>query len=355
MIRLECMNDTNNYDAALAVFHHGELLSSSGVHAKMNGSISLVTVKRTLSELCRNGLLDRQGGGRSIEYQLTKRGLLLRKFDTHAYLRHDQTARVGTSEFNFDLFALPTVTIFDNAEYELLDNATREFHTKGPHNDTVIRKELSRFIVEMSWKSAQIEGNTYTLLDAEQLLLYGIKSTKNTEFETQMILNQKAAFDFIWENRDMWRHLHISSIEKVHELVIHNLGVSRNLRQTSVGITGTEYTPIGNVFQLREALNQLFAYIDALPNAYDKALMIVLGLSYIQPFADGNKRTARMIANGLLLAHGYAPVSYRAVDETAYKEACLVFYEQNSAQPFKQLFIEQYVYSATHYNIADLA
>ena len=342
------MNDTNNYDRVLALFQRDEALSSSVVHTKLGESISLVTVKRILSELHRDGLLDRSGGGRSIEYRLTRRGMLLRRFDIATYLKQDQTTRIGSSGFNYELFSPPAESVLDETDRSRLEDATREYIARGMHNDTVAQKELSRFIVEMSWKSARIEGNTYSLLDTEQLLLYGIKSDKNTEFETQMILNQKSAFDFVWNNRETLQTLQVNVIEKVHELVVHNLGVSRNLRQTSVGITGTDYTPIGNAFQLREALEQLLGYVSGLPTAYEKALMLVLGISYIQPFADGNKRTARMIANGVLLAYGYAPISYRAVDETAYKEACLIFYEQNSVQAFKQLFIEQYTYSATH-------
>ncbi|MFZ1812348.1 MAG: Fic family protein [Candidatus Saccharimonadales bacterium] len=347
------MNDTNNNDRVLALFRRDETLSSSGIHEKLGGAIALITVKRIVSDLYGDGLLDRIGSGRSVEYRLTKRGLLLRRFDSRAYLKQDQTTRSDNSMFNYELFSPPIESVLSKNDCSRLEAATKDFIAKGARNDAVIRKELSRFIVEMSWKSARIEGNTYSLLDTEQLLLYGIKSDKNTEFETRMILNQKAAFDFVWDNREVWRAPTVHAIEEVHKLVIHELGVPRGLRQTSVGITGTDYTPIGNAFQLREALEQLLTYVDELPTAYEKALMLVLGLSYIQPFADGNKRTARMIANGVLLAHGYAPISYRAVDETEYKEACLIFYEQNSVQPFKQLFVEQYVYSATHYNIAD--
>ena len=92
-------------------------------------------------------------------------------------------------------------------------------------------------------------------------------------------------------------------------------------------------------------------YIKRIENIYEKALFTILGISYIQPFSDGNKRTSRLIANAILLAHNYAPISYRSVNEQKYKEACLVFYEQNSVVPFRELFVEQYVYSATHYNL----
>ena len=344
------MNDTNNM--ILAVFTKDRALSSSDAHALLSGKISLVTVKRALTELRVRGLLDRSGGGRSISYQLTRKGLLLRPFDTEQYLKQDQEKRIVEKGFNHDLLRLPPVPVLDETELAALTIATDKFHSRGKHNEGVAKKELERFIVEMSWKSARMEGNTYTLLDTEQLLLHGVKSPKNTEFETQMILNQKAAFDFVYEHKNTWHRPTVAAIEKVHELIITGLGVKRNLRSSGVGITGTEYVPLGNAFQIREALDNLLVYVEQLSNVYEKALMLVMGISYIQPFADGNKRTSRMVANALLLAEGYAPISYRAVDETVYKEACLLFYEQNSLVAFKQLFVDQYIYSATHYNIA---
>ncbi len=82
---------------------------------------------------------------------------------------------------------------------------------------------------------------------------------------------------------------------------------------------------------------------------YAKALLTLLGISYIQPFEDGNKRTARLMANAILLAHSCAPLSYRSVDENDYREAMLVFYELNSIMPFKKIFIDQYMFAAENY------
>lgn len=345
------MNDTNK--AVLGVFRRGEELASSDVHEKVQAEMSLVTVKRALSDLHEAGYLEREGAGRSVRYQLTRRGVLLRPFNIGQYLQTPQENRVATKQFNHALLEGEYTPVLGEDELAALEQATEEFQRKASTNQAVHAKELQRFMVEMSWKAGRIEGNTYTLLDTERLLAYGIVSPKNTQFETQMLLNQKAAFDFIWETQERWAQPSVSYIEKLHELVVEQLGVAKNLRNTIVGITGTEYEPLGNGFQIREALELLLGYVSKAPNAYEKALMLTVGMSYIQPFADGNKRTARMTANALLLSHGLAPVSYRSVDETAYKEALLIFYEQNSVVPFRELFAEQYVYSATHYNIAE--
>ena len=109
--------------------------------------------------------------------------------------------------------------------------------------------------------------------------------------------------------------------------------------------------PLDNIYQIREAIEGLSDAISKLSNPYAKALLSLLGISYIQPFEDGNKRTSRMMANAMLLAHGLVPLSYRSVDEKSYKSATLVFYELNSIDPFKEIFIEQYKFAAENYTI----
>ena len=103
--------------------------------------------------------------------------------------------------------------------------------------------------------------------------------------------------------------------------------------------------------QIREAVEALAAAVARAETPYAKALLALLGISYIQPFNDGNKRTARIMANAFLLACDCAPLSYRSVEEKDYREATLVFYELNSIVPFKDIFIEQYVFAAKNYAV----
>ncbi len=98
----------------------------------------------------------------------------------------------------------------------------------------------------------------------------------------------------------------------------------------------------------REYLSRVIAQFS---DPYSKALLSLIGTSYIHPFEDGNKRTSRMIANSMLLAHDLVPLSYRSVDEKNYKNAVIVFYELNSLIPFKQIFISQYKFSTENYTI----
>ena len=84
-------------------------------------------------------------------------------------------------------------------------------------------------------------------------------------------------------------------------------------------------------------------------NVFEKALLVLVLISYIQPFADGNKRTARIISNAILMNHQYCPISFRTVDSIEYKKAMLVFYEQNNISPFKNIFINQFEFAVNTY------
>ncbi len=337
----------------ITVFTKNEPLSSSEVAAQASRKQSLVTVKRQLSLLTKAGYLKQTGGGRSVKYALSKKGWLLRPFNVREYLEKGPDERSKKHNFQFDVVEPPYEALFTETELTVLDAATQSFRGNAKGNDpTTYKKEIMRFIVEFSWKTSQIEGNTYDLISTERLLLYGEKSATNTEFEAQMILNQKQALEFILENLEIWENPKVSSLEMLHTFVGDKLDIARNLRKTLVGITGTNYRPLESEFQIRDALELLFTYIVNAGNIYEKALLSVLGVSYIQPFVDGNKRTSRLLGNAILISENYAPLSYRSVDDRAYKEACLVFYEQNSIEPFKKLFMEQYVFSANSYNIA---
>ena len=164
-----------------------------------------------------------------------------------------------------------------------------------------------------------------------------------------MILNHKEAFNFVLEHRSDFSALSRAKIEHVHHLLTADLGVAKNIRTTPVGITGTNYRPLDNAFQIEEALDQMVELINMKEDFLEKAFLSLVLLSYIQAFEDGNKRTARLMANALLLAYDSTPISYRAVNEVEYKKASLLFYEQNNLSYFKEIFIDQYAFAVKHY------
>ena len=211
------------------------------------------------------------------------------------------------------------------------------------------RKEMERLGVDLSWKSSQIEGNTYSLLETERLLLEKETAAGKSKDEAVMLLNHKDALDFILDNPDYLSELTVTKIETIHSILVKELAVDRNIRIRRVGITGTNYRPLDNEFQIREALEQMCQVVNRKENVFEKALLILLLISYIQPFDDGNKRTARIVSNALLIANNYCPLSFRTVDSIDYKKAMLLFYEQNNLSAFKQIFIEQFAFAVKTY------
>ena len=132
-------------------------------------------------------------------------------------------------------------------------------------------------------------------------------------------------------------------------MLTKELGIDRNLRRRRVGITGTNYRPLDNEFQIRAAFGAMCDLINYKRNTFEKALLALLLISYIQGFTDGNKCTARIVSNAILIANQHCPISYRTVDSLDYKKAMLVFYERSNVTAFKRLFIEQYEFAVRTY------
>jgi len=329
-------------------------ISTSEIFNMLGKKFSLITIKRDASFLFKNKYLIKNNRGRSTNYTISLMGAILSPIDAHKYCEIDPDKRMGAkNNFNFELLSKIDFEIFSKEEKEILEKATSEYRNKTKNiSKTVEKNELERFIIELSWKSSKIEGNTYTLLDTERLLKEGIEAKGHTKDETNMILNHKKAFQFIVEQENLFKKgMNQNLVEEVHKLLVKNLDVNTGIRKSPVGITGTIYRPLDNKFQISEALNELYELINKTKNSYSKSLIILLGMSYIQPFEDGNKRTARLVANAILLINKLAPLSYRSVDEELYREAILVFYETNSIVPMKKIFIEQYLFSSKTYLI----
>jgi len=164
-----------------------------------------------------------------------------------------------------------------------------------------------------------------------------------------MLLNHKDALDFIIDNPDYLFPLSLSKIEDIHSILIKDLGIDRNIRKRRVGISGTNYKPLENEFQIKEALASICDLINGKSNVFEQALLALILISYIQPFSDGNKRTARIVSNAILINQKICPISFRTVDSIDYKKAMLLFYEQNNITVFKQIFIDQFEFAVKTY------
>ena len=336
----------------LQYLHYHPLSSRGDITAGTAFKGSDATLKRVIAAGIKAGDIVAEGKARATRYRLSPQAQLLMPLNLDTYFALEVDERQVQSSYNFELIngLLTETRLFSDKEQAHLDALQDEFRQHvNELTDNEYRKEMERLGIDLSWKSSQIEGNTYTLLETERLLRESKTAEGKTKEEAVMLLNHKDALSFVLDNPDYLQELTVSHIEDIHQLLTKDLSIDKGLRHHRVGITGTNYHPLDNEFQIREAMRDACKLINSKYNIFEKALLTLLLLSYIQPFSDGNKRTARITSNAILIANDYCPLSFRSIDSIDYKKAMLIFYEQNNLYAFKQIFIEQFEFAVKEY------
>lgn len=317
---------------------------------KLNESVSRVTIVRDINFLLKNNLIKRYGSGRNISYMGYVINNLLKHVDIDDYFSQTLDKReLLYSGFNFDIFK-GLNNLFSKDELQKLNKLNDDYKKRVKRlSPTILKKEIERLTIDLSWKSSKIEGNTYSLIDTEILIKENKEAEGHTKEESIMLLNHKDALDYIFYNKNDFKVLILRKIENIHSLLIKNLNVKKGLRKNLVGITGTNYKPLDNQYQIKESLENTIKIVNNIKNFLEKSLIISLMISYIQPFEDGNKRASRLLSNAVLIANNFCPLSFRGVEEADYKKAIILFYEQNNVSFFKELFIKQFEFSISNY------
>ena len=236
--------------------------SSREIHEGLENIVAFATVKRTINVLLEKNLLASTGRGKSTRYALSKAFDILVPIDIETYFEKEIDEREIKVAFNFNLIKeiLNNVLIFTEEEIEKLSTLQNQFSDNiAKLSITEFNKEFERLAIDLSWKSSQIEGNTYSLLETERLLKEKETAAGKTKDEAVMLLNHKEALDFILANPDYISPLAVSRVEDIHSLLIDGLGIDRNIRNRRVGISGTNYKPLDNEFQIKEALEDFIA------------------------------------------------------------------------------------------------
>lgn len=336
----------------LQYLHYHPLSSRGDITTGTDFKGSDATLKRMIAAGIKAGDIVAEGKARATRYRLSPQAQLLMPLNLDTYFALEVDERQVQSSYNFELIngLLAETRLFSDKDQVHLDALQEEFRQHiSELTDNEYRKEMERLGIDLSWKSSQIEGNTYTLLETERLLRESKTAEGKSKEEAVMLLNHKDALSFVLDNPDYLKELTVSHIEDIHQLLTKDLSIDKGLRRHRVGITGTNYHPLDNEFQIREAMRDACELINSKSNIFEKALLTLVLLSYIQPFSDGNKRTARITSNAILIANNYCPLSFRSVDSIDYKKAMLIFYEQNSLYAFKQIFMEQFEFAVKEY------
>ena len=222
---------------------------------------------------------------------------------------------------------------------------------------TYARDVLGRLLIDLSWASSKLEGNTYTRLDTQRLIEHGEAATGKDARETQMILNHKRAIEYLVDGADELGY-DIHTFQNLHALLSENLladpGTSGKLRERIVDISGTVFRPLAIPQQIDEFFRVILDKAAAIGDPFEQAFFLMVQIPYLQPFEDVNKRVSRLGANIPLLKYNLCPLSFVEVPERAYVEGTLAVYELNKVELLADVFAWAYERSCQQYRaIAD--
>jgi hypothetical protein len=222
----------------------------------------------------------------------------------------------------------------------------------GQAAGTYARQILNRLLIELSWNSSRLEGNTYSLLDTKRLIEFGQEAAGRDRLEAQMILNHKDAVEFLVNNAaDIGFNRY--TILNLHGILANNLladeRAAGRLRHIAVGIDGSVYHPPETPHLIEECFDQLLATAAAITDPFEQSLFVMVQLPYLQPFDDVNKRVSRMAANIPFIKANLSPLSFTDVPRDLYAHSILGVYELNRIELLSDVFTWAYERSAARY------
>lgn len=331
--------------AILRLFSDGCLHSRKQIEHALRQPSQMTN--KLLNELLARRLIAQQGNAYAATYTLTPQGRVIVVFDLAAYLRRLPGVRATFTSIQPTFFSLFEGSIPKVAAARFNIARDRRAITGEQIDSVTARKELRQFMTEFIWKSSALDGNTYTFNDAKHLLTYGVPVSDRSPAETIMILNHKKALAYILSHCNDYQQLTRGKLLDLHHLLVADLNIPIGLREKAIGIADTAYTP--PTAQLRHYLDVVLDRINRLKEPAEKALACLALVPYLQPFVKGNEPTSRMIANAVLIAYGYPPLSFSTAKVREYNGGLRLFYEQGALGNLRQLVLEQLEYSSTHY------
>jgi fido (protein-threonine AMPylation protein) len=217
---------------------------------------------------------------------------------------------------------------------------------------TYARDILNRLLIDLSWSSSRLEGNTYSLLDTQELIERGTAAPGKDAKETQMILNHKAAIELLVESADEVG-VNRYTVTNLHALLADNLlDDPRNagrLRTTPIAIGASTYIPTAIPQLIEELFRQLLDKAAAIRDPFEQSLFLMVQLPYLQPFVDVNKRTSRLAANIPLIKGNLVPLSFIDVPEQTYIDGLICVYELNRVELLRDVYLWAYERSSRRY------
>ena len=359
------------------VGRHPDGIGVQGISRELDTGLPRRTLQYRLARLVEMGRLVKEGQGPSTSYRLprsldvgaqTQAGpreaqvaaeavpddlKRLRDEFRQRYLSQpaDQRTAVGYRREFLDNYR-PNVSAYLSTEERTRLRAMGESDQVPEPAGTHARRILDRMLIDLSWNSSRLEGNTYSLLDTKRLVELGDPAEGRDIRETQMIVNHKHAIEFLVENANEVA-FDRRTILNLHAILAENLlpdpAAPGRLRRMPVGIGASAYRPLEVPAQVEECFNDVLATTQAIDDPFEQAVFCLVQLPYLQAFDDVNKRVSRLAANIPFIKNNLSPLSFNDVPRDYYADAVLLVYEQNDTSLVKNLFLWAYERSATRY------
>lgn len=361
---------------------HPDGVRVSVLEKQLKRAVSHRTLIRRLNELVGQGKLRRQGEGRSLMYvpvsatpsteavDKTYGGLTLPALELKAesesyvplskagqevrdYVRQPIPKRtpVGYKREFLDSY-VPNQTFYLPQDIRDHLRAIGRSPSGGRPAGTYARQILDRLLIDLSWASSRLEGNTYSQLDTERLIRFGQVAEGKDAQETQMILNHKSAIEFLVEQAGeigFNRHTFLNLHALLSEGLLGDPGASGRLRWIPVGVSGTVFHPLTVPQVIEECFRQILDTAAAVADPFEQAFFVMVHIPYLQPFEDVNKRVSRLGANIPLIKNNLSPLSFVDVPERAYIDGTLGVYEINRVELLRDVFVWAYERSVQRY------
>lgn len=358
------------------IARHPEGVGIDGLHAALAGIVSRRTLQRRLGDLAEQKKISLIGNGRGLRYR--QPGILAPDITGRIHAKHEVSAEVYVpvspagqevldyvrqpvqhrNPVGYDREFLeayrPNETAYLPPEIrEHLRNIGRSPDGERPAG-TYARDILGRLLIDLSWASSRLEGNTYTRLDTQNLIERGQAAEGKDRREAQMILNHKAAIELLVEQAGEIG-FNAFTFFNLHALLSENLladpGESGRLRSRIVEVSGTVFHPLGIPQQIDACFRMILEKADAIEDPFEQAFFTMVHIPYLQPFVDVNKRVSRLGANIPLIRHDLCPLSFIDVPERAYVEGTLGVYELTRVELLRDVFVWAYERSCRRYMV----
>lgn len=307
------------------------------------------TVWRALKRLVDEGRLEIAGRGRATRYNIAGSAVVRAHLQTPYNRRPPVTYR---KEF-LDSYIPGKTSYLAEADRVRLREAGRPAGGPLPAG-TYARRILEQLLVDLSWASSRMEGNTYDILQTERLIRFGEEAAGKDRKEALMILNHKEAIQYIVDNLDQIT-LSRADLFNIHALLSDGLlgdpGMAGRLRAMAVGISHSSYRPLDDAITIGEEFDILLHKAEQIAEPFEQSFFLLVHIPYLQAFVDINKRTSRIASNIPLLKADLAPMSFVTMDDSDYIDGLIGVYELNNVALLREAYIDSYLASAEKYRL----